>query len=106
MRAELPIAVPLDLHVDTCLRTLSSAGTFMLNSVQYRVDGQYGFNQVLITTDGDKIIVTDLQGEVLIEHTRPAPGVRYVGNGRPAGRRRLNPATVTDVLTHRVSPMS
>ncbi len=106
LRAELPIAVPLDLHVDTRLKTLTSAGTFMLNSVQYRVDGQYGFKQVLITTDGDKIIVTDLQGEILIEHTRPTPGVRYVGNGRPAGRRRLNPATVTDVLTHRVSPVS
>jgi hypothetical protein len=76
----------------------------MLNSVQYRVDGQYGFEQVLITTDGDKIIVTDLQGEILIEHARPAPGVRYVGNGRPAGRRRLNAATVTDVLTQNCHP--
>ena len=28
-----------------------------------------------------------LDGEVLIEHTRPAPGVRYVGNGRPRGQR-------------------
>jgi hypothetical protein len=28
--------------------------------------------------------VADLDGEVLIEHTRPAPGVRYVGNGKPA----------------------
>jgi hypothetical protein len=31
--------------------------------------------------------VADLDGEVLIEHTRPAPGVRYVGNGRPRGPR-------------------
>ena len=26
-------------------------------------------------------------GEILIEHTRPAPGVIYVGNGRPRGPR-------------------
>ncbi|WP_134322860.1 hypothetical protein [Cumulibacter soli] len=24
----------------------------------------------------------DLDGEILVEHTRPASGVRYVGNGR------------------------
>lgn len=82
----------------------------MLDRVQYKVGGHLSFEPVLVVADGvkagDKIIVTDLQGEVLIEHTRPAPGVRYVGNGRPAGRRRLTPATVTDVLTHRVSPVS
>ena len=35
----------------------------------------------------DRIIVTDLHGEVLAEHTRPAPGIRYVGNRRPRGPR-------------------
>jgi hypothetical protein len=44
-----------------------------------------------VISDGDKtgdtIIVTDLQGEVLAEHTRPAPGIKYVGNGRPPGPR-------------------
>jgi putative transposase len=42
----------------------------------------------LVITDGDKIIIADLQGEILIEHTHhPAPGVKYVGNGRPRGPR-------------------
>ena len=31
------------------------------------------------------------RGEVLIEHTRPTPGVKYVGNGRPPGGRPNNP---------------
>jgi len=31
--------------------------------------------------DGDTIIITDLQGKVLAEHTRPAPVIIYVGNG-------------------------
>jgi putative transposase len=63
---DTPVDLPTDLHVDTCIKTLSSAGTFMLDRVQYRVDGQYGFECVLVTTDDDKIIVTDLDGEVLI----------------------------------------
>jgi hypothetical protein len=53
------------------------------------VDAQRRFQQVLVVSDGektgDKIIITDLQGEVLAEHTRPAPGIKYVGNGRPRG---------------------
>jgi hypothetical protein len=63
----------------------------MLAGVHYIVGGQHGFQQVLVITDHDKITVTDLQGEILIEHTRPAPGVTYVGNGRPHGPRPKNP---------------
>jgi putative transposase len=74
-----------DLPAGTSIRTLTSAGTFMLAGVQYKVDGQRGFEQVLVVTDGDTITVADLDGEILIEHTRPAPGVRYVGNGKPRG---------------------
>jgi putative transposase len=43
--------------------------------------------RLAISQAGDKIIVTDLHGEILAEHTRPAPGTTYVGNGRPRGRR-------------------
>ena len=38
-------------------------------------------------TDGDKLTITDLHGEILAEHTRPEPGVTYVRNGRPRGPR-------------------
>ena len=67
--------------------TLNTAGTFLLAGVRYKVDGRFACEQVLIVTDGDTITVADLDGEVLIKHTRPAPGVRYVGNGRPRGQR-------------------
>jgi putative transposase len=76
---------PEDLPAGTRVTKLSTAGTFRLAGVQYKVDGRYGLEQVLVITDGDKITVADLEGEILIEHTRPAPGVRYVGNGRPRG---------------------
>lgn len=51
---------------------------------------------------GDRVIVTDLDGEILAEHQRPATGVRYVGNGRRPGTRSKHP----EVLAHQTSPMS
>ena len=70
---------------------MTSAGTFRLNGVHYRVGAQHGFERVLIITNGDTITVIDLIGEVLVEHTRPGPGVKYVVNGRPPGGPRLKP---------------
>jgi transposase InsO family protein len=88
-----PAPVPTDLPEDTQVKTLTPAGTFLLDKVHYKVDGQRGLEQVLVITDCDKITVIDLHGEILIEHTRPAPGVTYVGNGKPRGRRPNNPQT-------------
>ncbi|TPG37034.1 integrase core domain-containing protein [Mycolicibacterium hodleri] len=78
---------PTDLPANTCVRTVSAVGNIGLDSVSYKVGGQHGFRQVLVVSDGDKVIITDLDGEVLAERTRPAPGVKYVGNGRPRGLR-------------------
>jgi putative transposase len=78
---------PADLPAGTRVRTVSTTGTITLASVTYRVGGQHAFRQVLVVTDADTIIITDLDGEVLAEHSRPAPGIRYVGNGRPHGPR-------------------
>ena len=79
--------MPSDLPADTVVKTLSSAGVLTLNKVFYKVGPRHGVQHVLVITDGDKIAVTDLHGEILIEHTRPAPGTTYVGNGQPGGRR-------------------
>ncbi len=83
-------SAPTELPTGTTVATLTSAGAFVLAGVRYQVDGGRGFEQVLVVIDGEKITVADLDGEVLIEHTRPAPGVKYVGNGRPRGPRPKN----------------
>lgn len=88
-----PAPAPSDLPAGTRVKELASNGAFTLAGVHYMVGGQYGFQQVMVITDGDKITVTDLDGEILVEHTRPAPGVRYVGNGRPRGPRPKPPET-------------
>ena len=82
---------PSELPADTSLKRLTSIGTFWLDGVHYRVGGQLSFQHVLVITDGDHLTVADLDGEVLIEHTRPAPGVKYVGNGKPPGMRPTPP---------------
>jgi putative transposase len=74
---------PTDLPAGTRVRTVTTAGTITLDSVTYKLDTQRAFLQVLVVSEGDTIIITDLQGEVLAEHTRPASGINYVGNGRP-----------------------
>lgn len=85
------LPVPTDLPTGTIVKTLTTYGTFYLNKVHYKVDARRGLEQVLIIIEGDrtgdKVTVADLDGEILIEHTRPGPGVTYVGNGQPRGPR-------------------
>jgi transposase InsO family protein len=92
---------PPDLPADTRVRKVSTGGTIHIDRVFYKIDVDYAFQQVLVITEGnepgDKVTITDFDGEILAEHTRPEPGVTYVGNGRPRGRRPKNP---------RVSPKS
>jgi len=93
--ANLPADLPANLPADTRVRTVSTAGTIGIDKVFYKVDVRHAFEQVLVISDGtqpgDKITVTDLHGEILAEHTRPRPGIRYVGNGRRPGTRPKNP---------------
>jgi putative transposase len=78
---------PTDPPADTHVRTVTTAGTITLDSVTYMVDTHRAFQHVLVVSAGNRVIITDLQGEVLAEHTRPAPGIKYVGNRRPRGPR-------------------
>ena len=67
---------------DTQAKRLTCTGTPTLDRVSYKVAGRRRYEHALVITDGDNITITDLQGELLIEHKRAAPGVTYVGNGR------------------------
>jgi putative transposase len=106
-----PEPLSTDLPDGTVVKKLTSNGVFILNKVQYMVDGRRGFQQVLVITDGDKITVTDLEGEILIEHTRPGPR-SDVRRQRPPRRPTPRPlkrhrcpdtSSVTDVLRHHTS---
>ena len=43
------------------------------------ISARRAFEHVLVVQDEDQITVVDLNGEVLLETTRPAPGTTYVG---------------------------
>jgi hypothetical protein len=93
---------PISVHdkmqamgLDPVPSTASLARIFHVDKVTYVVDVSHRFEQVLVVTNGarpgDKITITDLEGEILAEHHRPETGVTYVGNGRPPGTRAKNP---------------
>ena len=101
-----PAPAPTDLPEGTRVKKLTSVGTFMLDKVHYKVDGQHGFEQVLVITDGDKITVADLRRR---DPHRAHP-TRTRGDLR---RQRQTPRptpqdhrNVTEVLRHQLSPMS
>ena len=73
--APTPAPAPKDLPDGTIVKTLTSPRTFQ---------------QVLVMVEDDTITVADPDGEILIAHTRPTPGIRYVGSSRP---RRPPPTT-------------
>ena len=97
-----PAAVPSNPPRGTRVKKLTTAGTFMLAGVNYKVDGRRALEQVLVITDGEKITVADLEGELLIEHTRG--GIRRQWQTPRA--RTPRPGNVTEVLTHQRSPKS
>jgi transposase InsO family protein len=82
---------PTSLPEDTRVMRLRENGGFRLRRVTYMVDGRRAGQDVIVVEDGTQILVADLEGTILIEHTRAAPGVAYVGNGRPRGRPRQPP---------------
>ena len=82
-----PSQTPRDLPNDTRVMRIRANGTIRLKRVAYMIDGSRASQQVLVIIDSVTILVSTLEGEILIEHTRPAHGVKYVGNGRPRGRR-------------------
>lgn len=62
-------------------------GSIRLRKVTYMIDGQRAGQDVLLIEDENTITVSEPDGTVIIEHTRAAPGICYVGNGKPRGRR-------------------
>ena len=75
---------PPDLPADTRVRTVSTAGTIGLDSVTYKVDVRHAFEQVLVFTDGDKIIVTDLKARSSPSTPDPHPASTTSATEDPA----------------------
>ena len=65
--------------------TIRTIRTIRTTRVSYMVDSRLAGHEVLVIRDDTAILVADKSGEGIYEHTRPAPGIAYVGSGRPCG---------------------
>lgn len=86
-----PQQPPHDLPANTCIRKVNSSGAIVLNRVFYKIDVDHAFQQVLVITSDTTITITNFDGEILAEHTKPAPGITYVTNSRPRRPRPQHP---------------
>ncbi len=84
--------------------TIGANGVVSLAGISFLVSRTHAHQPVTITWDPHQVAFTDTQGEILAQYPWPAPGVRYVStHTHPTPP---TTTTVTDVLTHQVSPMS
>ena len=58
-------------HGISLKRGLSTAGPFRSDSVVHLVGGRHGLQDFVVVVDGSDLAITDLNGEILIQHARP-----------------------------------
>lgn len=98
-RTRTPSPAPRPLEPGEKLMKIRTTGSVTVHGVTYNIGSDLAGNHVHIIRDSQTISFFDHEsGELLIEHPIPAPGIRYLGNGKPRGRR---PTTKPEV-----SPMS
>lgn len=71
-------------------------GTIQLRYVRFQVTSRLAGQLVYVVWDRESVVVSRLNGDVIVEHSWPAEGVLYVSNGMPRGK----------VPRGEVSPMS
>lgn len=96
-RTPVPATHPAEHGIAT--RTVETGGGIRVRGVTYQIGSHHAGTPVHIIHDTHTISFFDRHtGDLIIEHTIPAPGIRYVSNHQPRGRR---PSTKTET-----SPMS
>lgn len=70
---------PVPVDAGAVKRRVGKNGTVNHRAVRYWVDFYRAFEQVLVTVTEDRTIIADLEGTVIREYPKPAPGVEYMG---------------------------
>lgn len=81
-------------------------GTAYARGICFQTSRDHVGQRVYVVYETDGVMFFDDRGTLIAEYPWPAPGTRYVGSGKPPRPTAQDPPTVTDVLTHEVSPMS
>ena len=66
---------------------ISKVGQVVINKVRYQISSALAGQRIHAVWDHTRIVFTDTDGVILLEHLLPSPGTTYVSNGRPPGRR-------------------
>lgn len=92
--------------------TIARNGTAHIGGIAFLVNRALAGSKTIAIWDADTITFADVHGEVLIQYNWPPQGTAYVSHHPPdptnqrARPRPQKAPTVTEVLTHRTSPMS
>jgi transposase InsO family protein len=81
------------------VKLVDRGGSVEFHGIRFGISRDYSKKRIAILDTGPTIMFFDLDGTLIIEQPWPSPGVKYVSNGRPRGRR-PNPRP------DEVSPMS
>lgn len=78
-------------------RVVQKHGDISLRGARFQLGYEYAGTEVTIIWDATKLTIFDAHGTQIIEHAWPAPGIRYVGNGRNRGTapKRLPPSPMS-----------
>ncbi len=92
MRSELGAIDPLAAVARTIdeirVATIHLNGTIKARGIWFNVSSPLRGHEVYVIYEREALMVLDTRGTRIIEHPWPAPGVRYVGNGKPRGPRK------------------
>ena len=83
-----PIAFRTDGRDDQ-VRVVKVAGngTAYARGICFQTSRDHVGQHVFVVYEPEGVMIFDDRGTLIVEHPWPAPGIRYVGNGKPRGRR-------------------
>lgn len=82
-----PTAPQPAAHGEIRIARVRPNGGVRVRGINFQIDGQLAGHTIYVIPEPDTVAFADDAGTIIIEHAWPAPGIRYVGNGKPRGRR-------------------
>ena len=79
-------------------RRVKSSGAIDIRGVTYQITRELAGHTIYVAKQAEGVKFYDSNGDLLLEHPWPAPGTKYVSNGRPRGFGSKRPENIRDVI--------
>ena len=83
-----PQAPPPGPSEEIRVKLVGNTGAVEFRGIRFGIGRAFAAQRVCVMDAGNTVMVFDLRGTLIIEHSWPEPGTKYVSNGRPRGRGR------------------